>query len=60
VKNFTEWKKEYQRLQLEADIILLNNTASIANWNGYEAQSVIKSYTEVPTGSWDSWMHRIL
>lgn len=56
VKTFTEWKTQFILLQKQADMILLGNPASIADWNRKKAQEIIDSHTEVPTGNWDAWM----
>lgn len=56
VADFASWQQEYRRLQDEADLILLGNTASIAGWDAAAAQALILNETRVPTANWDSWM----
>lgn len=56
VTDFAAWKKQYQALQKEADLILLGNNVSIKGWNAEEALALILKTTAVPTGNWDAWM----
>lgn len=58
VKTFLEWKDQYQRLQHEADMILVGNTAAIPDWNAEQALQMIHGVTAVPTGNWDDSMKR--
>lgn len=56
VKNFAEWQQAYRQLQQEADLILLGNNASIADWDADLARTLIMNETRVPTANWDAWM----
>ena len=56
VTNYAEWEAAYVRLQNEVDMILLGDTASIADWDADQAERVVKMSTRIPSGSWDVWM----
>ncbi len=56
VKNFSEWRHQYELLQDDADIILIGNPASIPDWNADQAMMLINEITRVPTGNWDESM----
>lgn len=56
VTDFPGWKEQYQRLQREADMILLGNAVSISGWDERAAKNIVRTFTKVPTGNWDSWM----
>lgn len=56
VKNFNDWKNQFQRFQSEADVLLLGNVVSIPDWDQEEALRLIYDKTEIPTGNWDESM----
>lgn len=56
VRSYADWKSEFLRLQQEADMILLGNTATIADWDKEAALRFVRANTSVPTGNWDKWM----
>ena len=56
VIHYAEWEAAYVRLQDEVDMILLGDTASIADWDAEQAERVVKMFTRIPSGSWDVWM----
>jgi ABC-type uncharacterized transport system substrate-binding protein len=56
VSNFAAWEQQYKALQQEADLILLGNAASIADWDAERAAQIVRTFTRVPTGNWDRWM----
>ena len=56
VKNFSEWKREYLKLQEESDMIILGNEASIENWDADKALDFINKHTKVPSATSDVWM----
>lgn len=56
VKNFSEWKDQYQDLQNQSDMILMGNNASIQGWKKEEALEFVYKNTTIPTGNWDAWM----
>ncbi|MBI9099748.1 MAG: hypothetical protein JEY91_14810 [Spirochaetaceae bacterium] len=56
VKDFDEWQVQYERLQDEADILLLGNTASISDWDKDRALVLVHKVTKIPSGNWDESM----
>lgn len=56
VRNFSQWKEAYLLLQREADMVLIGNTAAMADWDREEALAFVRKHTMVPTGNWDKWM----
>jgi hypothetical protein len=56
VASFEEFKKEYVRLQQDADMLLFANNAEIPGWSEAEAEALIQNSTRIPTGSLTMWM----
>ena len=56
VKTFDEWKREFARLQGEADILFMYNNAGIDGWNDEEAARFVRENAEIPSGSVQPWM----
>jgi len=56
VSDMNQWKRQYQNLQAEADMILIGNSASIKGWDKEKARECVYTHTKIPTGNWDSWM----
>ncbi len=56
VTDFAQWKAEYVKLQNEADMLLLGNSAGVRSWDDDGAKQLVASKTRIPTGNWDSWM----
>ncbi|MBI9071552.1 MAG: hypothetical protein JEY94_08125 [Melioribacteraceae bacterium] len=56
VKSFSDWKKNYKKLQTETDMIIIGNNASIKDWNEEEGKTFVESNTLVPTGTIYQWM----
>ncbi len=51
VSEFSEWKKEYLRLQDSVDMILWFNPVGITGWDGELAEKFILEATKIPTGA---------
>jgi len=51
INNFTEWKKEYLKLQNSVDLILWLNPIGIDQWNEEEGITFIYNNTKIPLGS---------
>lgn len=56
VSRFADWKREYLKLQDEADLLIVGNPVSIPDWERSAALKLINEKTRIPTGSWDPWM----
>jgi ABC-type uncharacterized transport system substrate-binding protein len=55
-KNFKDWVADYKALQSEVDILIVGNNAGITDWDEPAAQSVIGTYTKIPTGCVYDWV----
>ena len=55
--SFNDWKKEFNSLQDECDIVLVGYPNGLDDWDGNEEpyQNFLRENTRVPTGSWDEW-----
>jgi ABC-type uncharacterized transport system substrate-binding protein len=51
VSTFDEWKKEYLRLQDEAEMLILINPVGISGWDRTKAEEFILKNTHIPTGA---------
>ena len=51
VSDFSEWKKEYLRLQDSVDMILWFNPIGITGWDSEPAEKFILENTKIPTGA---------
>lgn len=51
VSDFSEWKKEYLRLQDSVDMILWFNPIGITGWDSELAEKFILENTKIPTGA---------
>ena len=51
VSDFSEWKKEYLRLQDSVDMILWFNPVGITGWDSKSAEAFILENTKIPTGA---------
>ncbi len=51
VSDFSEWKKEYLRLQEAVDMILWFNPVGITGWDSKLAEKFILENTKIPTGA---------
>lgn len=56
VKTFSDWKREFNRLQDEVDIIIVGNNGGIKGWNDDEARSFAEKNTRIVTGCLLDWM----
>ena len=56
VKTFDEWKREFLRLQSEADILFMYNNAGIDGWDDGEAARFVRENAQIPSGSVQPWM----
>jgi hypothetical protein len=56
VKNFSEWKEEYLRLQDDADMLILGVSAGIDGWDDGEAKEFVLKNTKIPAGVEARWM----
>ena len=51
VDTFEEWKKVYKQYQNEVDIIIVENSSSIKNWNNKEAKKFVLKHSTIVSGS---------
>ena len=51
VSDYSEWKKEYLRLQDSVDMIIWFNPIGIAGWDSEPAEKFILENTKIPTGA---------
>ena len=51
ISDFSEWKKEYLRLQDSVDMILWLNPIGITGWDSELAEEFILENTKIPTGA---------
>lgn len=51
VNNFDEWKQQYLKLQDTADMIIIQTSGGIENWNDAEASEFVKHNTKIPSGT---------
>ncbi len=56
VNNFTEWKRDFKKLQGEVDMIIFENNAGIADWNDEEAKAFALTETKIPVGTTNDWI----
>ena len=56
VKTFADWKREFVRLQDEADILLFFNNAGIDGWDDEEAARFARENAQIPSGSVNPWV----
>lgn len=51
VSNIEQWKKSYIKLQDKVDILIIENSMSIKDWEADQVYSFILNNTHIPTGS---------
>jgi ABC-type uncharacterized transport system substrate-binding protein len=56
VKTFDDWKREFQKLQDEVDVLIVGNNGGIKGWNEREAQRFAETNTRIPTGCLLDWL----
>jgi ABC-type uncharacterized transport system substrate-binding protein len=56
VKTFSQWKKEFLRLQDEVDVLIIGNNAGIRGWKDNVARSFAEDNTRIVTGCLLDWM----
>ena len=56
VKNFTEWKQQYLKLQQEVDMLILENPKGIKNWDNEKGLAFIEKNTKIPSGTTHVWL----
>ncbi len=49
--DFAQWKKQFIELQQQVDILLLENSRGILDWDNDQAKAHVLEYTRIPTGS---------
>lgn len=50
-KNFEEWKRYFVIIQDEVDMLLMQDTCVVNDWDGEEAKKTVRQYTKIPTGA---------
>jgi len=50
-KNYEQWSKGYEHLQKTCDILIVDNTAGINDWDEASALRTVVDKTRIPTGS---------
>ncbi len=53
---FEDWKTDFQNLQNEVDIVILENNAGIRNWDNKEAEAFVLDNSRIPGGATNTWM----
>jgi hypothetical protein len=56
VKNFSQWKEEFDRLQDEVDVLIVGNNGGIKGWNDDEARLFAEKNTRIVTGCLLDWI----
>lgn len=56
VKNFTEWKTAFKKMQGEVDILIFENNAGIPDWNDDEAENFALENSKIPVGTLNDWI----
>lgn len=51
VATFSEWKREFERLQSVVDILIIFNPVGIRGWNGDEVEAFLLENISIPTGA---------
>jgi ABC-type uncharacterized transport system substrate-binding protein len=56
VKTFSQWKREFDRLQDEVDVLIVGNNGGIKGWNDNEARRYAEQNTRIVTGCLLDWI----
>jgi ABC-type uncharacterized transport system substrate-binding protein len=56
VKTFSEWKREFLRMQDEVDVLIVGNNGGIKGWDDDEAQRFAEENTRIVTGCLLDWL----
>ena len=56
VKTFSQWKKEFVRLQDEVDVLIIGNNGGIKGWNANAARRFAEENTRIVTGCLLDWL----
>ena len=51
VNTFADWVTAYTEMQTECDLLIVGNNAGINDWNEAQAEQIILTTTQVPTGA---------
>ena len=55
---FDDWKKRFLELQKQSDLIILDHTDGLKNWQYNKAIKFIHDHASVPIGTMDMWMSK--
>jgi ABC-type uncharacterized transport system substrate-binding protein len=56
VSTFSEWKREFNRLQDEVDVMIIGNNGGIKGWDDEEARRFAEQNTRIVTGCLLDWL----
>jgi ABC-type uncharacterized transport system substrate-binding protein len=56
VKTMAAWKDAFKKLQSQADMLILNSAAGIADWNEAEAAAFALEHGKIPSGTAYAWL----
>lgn len=56
VKTFSDWKREFSRMQDEVDVLIIGNNAGIQGWDNNEAIRYAEQNTRIVTGCLLDWL----
>jgi hypothetical protein len=56
VKTFSQWKREFSRLQDEVDVMIIGNNGGIKGWDDDEARRFAEQNTRIVTGCLLDWL----
>jgi ABC-type uncharacterized transport system substrate-binding protein len=55
VKTMDEWKKRFNQLQEEVDMLIIGNPQGITDWDEADFTAFSLQYTKIPTGTTAAW-----
>jgi hypothetical protein len=56
VSTFSQWKREFKRLQDEVDVMIIGNNGGIKGWDDEEARRFAEQNTHIVTGCLLDWL----
>lgn len=56
VKTFSQWKREFSRMQDEVDVLIIGNNGGIKGWDNEEARRFAEQNTRIVTGCLLDWL----
>jgi len=56
VETFSQWKREFKRLQDEVDVMIIGNNGGIKGWDDEEARRFAEQNTHIVTGCLLDWL----